>query len=263
MNPQIAKFTLGADPELFLVTQEGKFISSVGKIGGTKDMPQAIGEGCAVQEDNVAVEFNIPPAYSIEEFQTSLAYSLTLLEAKAKDIMLNLSVTASAEFDPDQLNTPQARLFGCEPDFNAWTERQNPRPRAENKQLRSCGGHIHVGTELNGLDVIRAMDLFLGCPSTILDKDVRRRQLYGKAGAFRYKPYGVEYRTLSNFWLQSKDLIKWVYDQTQIALNWVETNTTNKSVSWDADTAGAIQACINYGNKDAYMMLDQRYGFGL
>ena len=44
-------FTLGADPELFLVDTSGKFISSVGKIGGTKDKPQPVGEGCLIQEE--------------------------------------------------------------------------------------------------------------------------------------------------------------------------------------------------------------------
>ena len=107
------------------------------------------------------------------------------------------------------------------------------------------------------------MDLFLGCPSIILDKDNKRRELYGKAGAYRNKPYGVEYRTLSNFWLTSSKLMQWVYKRTAFALNWVADNSKNDAVEWDIYTATAIQECINKGNKDAYMFLDKQYNLGL
>ena len=56
---------LGCDPEILLVNATGKYISSVGLIGGSKDFPRPIdGEGNAVQEDNVSVEFNTPPCKS-------------------------------------------------------------------------------------------------------------------------------------------------------------------------------------------------------
>ena len=45
-----------------------------------------------------------------------------------------------------------------------------------------------------------------------------RKQLYGKAGAYRPKPYGFEYRTLSNFWVFDKKLIEWVWRNTERAL---------------------------------------------
>ncbi len=38
-------------------------------------------------------------------------------------------------------------------------------------------------------------------PAIILDKDKVRTRNYGKPGNFRPKPYGMEYRTLSNFWI--------------------------------------------------------------
>jgi Phage phiEco32-like COOH.NH2 ligase-type 2 len=257
------KFTLGADPELFLINPEGQYISSIGKIGGTKHFPASIGEGCAVQEDNVAVEFNIPPANTYKEFEASLLYSMKRLEARATELKLSLAIHASAEFLPDQLKSKEALEFGCEPDFNAWTMCMNPRPKASDKALRSCGGHVHVGTTLHPIDVIRAFDLFLGVPSTILDKDTRRRELYGKAGAYRPKHYGAEYRSLSNFWLKSTDLMSWVYKQAEYALNWVEENGKKGRVKWDEEVSSAIQAAINLGNKDAYMYLDKRFGYGL
>ena len=51
----------------------------------------------------------------------------------------------------------------------------------------------------------------------LLDDGAKRRELYGKAGAYRVKPYGVEYRVLSNFWLKSPALMQWVYDNTILA----------------------------------------------
>ena len=88
--------------------------------------------------------------------------------------------------------TPEAQMFGCEPDFDAWRECVNEKPCADDKNLRSAGGHIHVGGDLainNPVAVIRAMDLFLGVPSTQLDAGTLRRELYGKAGCFRAKRY--------------------------------------------------------------------------
>ena len=93
--------------------------------------------------------------------------------------------------------TPEAQMFGCEPDFDAWRECVNEKPCADDKNLRSAGGHIHVGSDLaisNPVAVIRAMDLFLGVPSTQLDAGTLRRELYGKAGCFRAKSYGAEYQ---------------------------------------------------------------------
>jgi hypothetical protein len=59
------------------------------------------------------------------------------------------------------------------------------------------------------------MDFYLGLPSLVYDAATRRREMYGKAGAYRPKSYGVEYRTLSNAWLNSAELIRWVYRATQ------------------------------------------------
>ncbi len=67
--------------------------------------------------------------------------------------------------------------------------------------------------------LVKQLDYFLGIPSLLLDKDEERRHLYGKAGAFRPKPYGVEYRVLSNFWLKSPELMRWVYNTTHLAIS--------------------------------------------
>ena len=54
--------------------------------------------------------------------------------------------------------------------------------------------HIHIGYDNNNIDaslrLVKYLDLYLGVPSVLKDKDKRRRSLYGKAGCFRLTSYG-------------------------------------------------------------------------
>jgi hypothetical protein len=217
---------LGCDPEMFLADIRGHLKASCGLIGGTKEAPLPIpilGEGFAVQEDNVAIEFNIPPASTAREFVDSISRTIKVLndgihERHGLHVVNNLS---AASFPPAELEAPAARVFGCDPDFNAWTGQKNPRPRAKDRNLRSCGGHIHIGDYdqmIPGERIIKMMDLCTGVPSVLMDDGVERRKLYGKRGAYRNKPYGVEYRTLSNFWIFKPALIEWAFRQTERAV---------------------------------------------
>ena len=155
-------------------------------------------------------------------------------------------MVASGSFDDDQLNTQAARQFGCDPDYNVYTKRANPHPHTKNKNLRSAGGHVHVGTDKNPWEMGKVLDLMLGVPSVITDPDWQRRSLYGKAGAIRIKPYGLEYRTLSNFWIWNTESIEWVYHQTEEAINYCDEFTAECSEEQSLE----IQACINSNNKE-------------
>jgi hypothetical protein len=250
--------TLGCDPEVLLVTPTGKFISSVGKIGGSKDAPMPIDEdGNAVQEDNVSVEFNTPPCKSAAEFITHINKNKNWIQTRAAEMGLTVAIKPSAVFDDDQLLTPEAQEFGCEPDYNAWAEgKQNPRPSSVNQNLRSCGGHIHIGLNDDDdmLEVVKAMDLFVGCMMMDFDDDTGRRELYGKAGAFRKKAYGVEYRTASNRWIEDDDKIQWVWDQTDKALEFVRSGRT-----FTEEEGQMIQRCINTSDKDLLGILKEKF----
>lgn len=218
---------LGCDPEIFLVDAAGKFKSSIGLIGGSKSMPLElpIGEGYAVQEDNVAVEFNIPPASNAKEFVHHIGTTLKFLTDHVKQQYgFEFSKESATYFPKEELTDPAALMFGCDPDFNAWTMTRNPRPKADNETLRSCGGHVHIGCgrDVDGEKVIRCADLFLGVPSAKMDKGLLRKGLYGKHGAYRIKPYGVEYRVLSNFWIFSEQTIDWVWRNTAKAVEAAE-----------------------------------------
>jgi hypothetical protein len=186
-----------------------------------------LGKGFAVQEDNVAMEFNIPPASGAQEYVSHIQSTLSFLSGVIKERYdLQIVNTSAALWPVSELQNDKALTFGCDPDYNVWTGQKNPRPTAADKTLRSCGGHIHIGLEdvnsVNADALGKSMDLHLGVGSVLMDKGELRKELYGKAGAVRYKPYGIEYRTLSNFWIFDNRLIEWVWRNTERAISAVE-----------------------------------------
>ena len=78
--------------------------------------------------------------------------------------------------------------------------------------------HIHIGYENPNIGfstaLVKYMDMFVGVPSVVYDHDTRRRKYYGNAGSFRLTSYGVEYRVLSGYWLQSADTLSYIHKQT-------------------------------------------------
>ncbi len=261
---------IGSDIEVFLRDKtSGKFVSAIGKIGGSKEYPRPLEkEGCAIQEDNVALEYNVPPVALIGGhtlMAENIAYVLeTVRKVTQVTEDMELVCCSSAVFDESELDNPKAQEFGCEPDYNAWQDgRPNERPEAEEKRLRSCGGHIHVsygghnvGTSLN---MAKIFDLFLGVPSVLIDTDKDRRKLYGKAGAMRFKDWGeeggFEYRTLSNWWTSKPEHIEWIFKQIQAAFDFfnekragVDIHATEiQQAINESDTELAYALCVQFG----------------
>lgn len=243
--------TLGSDGEVFL-SSGGSILSAVGMIGGSKDSPLWISKDIGnLQEDNVLAEFAITPCSTSSEWKQKI---FTLLGEISK--ISDFKIKSSHKFHPEQLEHRQAREFGCNPDFNAWDNGgPNPRPDVPMDGLRTAGGHIHVGVEgmdfHQKLNLVRTMDLMLGLPSILLDPDMDRRRLYGKAGAYRDKEYGIEYRVLSNFWYSDEYLVEWVYQQT--------LNSVLRATAEDV-TDLKIAKAINKGDQDQAMKLIKKYG---
>ena len=241
---------LGHDCEVFLQDDAGNVKSVIGYINASKWDPMQIPDmpkGFTLQEDNVALEYGIPPAASKAEWnQFCVAVMDKSLEYLPK---LTFSKLSAVEFPDSELCHPKAWVFGCEPDFNAWTNDYNSAPDSGIPNLRSAGGHIHIETQADKLSVIKAMDLFLGVPSILMDTGELRKRMYGKAGAHRPKPYGVEYRTLSSFWMFEERLRNWAWDNTELAL-------ANLGV---AETCGElVQQCINGNDKElAQQLVDE------
>ena len=87
------------------------------------------------------------------------------------------------------------------------------------------------------------MDLCVGTYMCIIDppEASRRRELYGKAGAFRPKSYGVEYRTPSNSWLTTPERHQTIYTLTAMAVYLLQNGITlEKMMLNEVDVQKAI-----------------------
>lgn len=233
---KLKHITIGADPEMFLYDRiTDKFKSAIGIIPGHKETPfhpEDLSQGFMLQTDNVLIEFNIPPV-KFEDEHTFIAHLLNMRKyiddyLQKQNTAFVTKCQASANLSEDELTDPQAREFGCDPDYNCYTSRPNRRPVMHDPTLRSAGFHWHVGFDTadvaSCVKLIQYMDTYMGIPSILLDHDTKRRSLYGKAGAFRLQPYGVEWRVLSSYFLNGPDLIALMYRQLERAIKAFEDN---------------------------------------
>lgn len=220
--------TIGADPELWVRDREGNLISAYGMIPGTKECPFEV-EGGAVQVDGMALEFNINPSSTFEEFNGNINSVLSSLKKMIPD-GYEFDFSPVAEFGKEYIEAQpdEAKELGCNPDFSAYTGLPNPKPDT-NYPFRTASGHVHIGWT-NGQDIdvpehieackmaVMQLDNSLGFAAKIWDKDKVRSKMYGNWGAFRPKHYGVEYRTPSNVWVRDEEYRKIVFDISMQAI---------------------------------------------
>ena len=247
---KIKNITLGTDPELFL-QKDNKIISAIGKIGGSKSEPQPISDnGHFIQEDNVAIEYNIPACKTINDWIFHHNFVKDYLEVLASGMGCTLAIQPIATLEDSELDNDMARLAGCTPDFDVWNECINEPVDLSITNKRSAGGHISVGwddfTQDQQLDIIKAMDATLGLESVLLDNDTERKKLYGKAGCFRFTAFGIEYRSLSNFWIKTDESLQWAWNTTMKAIDLVNSGKIEE-VKKHGDR---IVEAINTNNKE-------------
>ena len=215
--------SLGADPEVFIKSKKtGKFVSAHDIIPGSKKDPAKLSPTAFMHPDGMAAEFGIEPTTSMETFTIRVVNAVNDLQKHIDPTKYEVVITPSVEFDEETFYSApiHARELGCDPEYNAWTGDICPKPNPFST-LRTAGGHIHIGwTSVEDpfssshfedcCTVAKELDYILGIRSLSIDNDHRRRTMYGLPGSFRPKPYGLEYRVLSNFWIKNTELAYWV-----------------------------------------------------
>lgn len=119
--------------------------------------------------------------------------------------------------------------------------------------------HIHCGyNEPNvaqSLELLQYFDLYLGIPSVIIDTDMRRRTLYGKAGCFRLTGYGFEYRVLSSAMYATPELSGFVYDQCMKAIEAYNRG----EIEFTEEFKEEIRGTIDSGNSEKAKEIVKQY----
>jgi len=228
------EFTFGTDPEFMLLDENNKHKSAIGVVPGNKEKRHAM-NGHEFFHDNVLAEVAIKPASSKAEAVNNIgdaikcyAYIVDPYKIKAQ---------AAHNYSKSQLDCEEAKEVGCDPDKCAYKMLIMDPSEIIGKflmgsKLRSCGGHVHLGTSVteenevrDGKWLVRMLDLIVGVPSIFLDKDPTsktRKKLYGQPGRYRDTNYGIEYRTPGNFWLASPTLVEIMYDLCACAIKLVD-----------------------------------------
>ena len=235
---------VGSDPEFMLVDDNGRLKSAIPIVKGSKEQKVDLGDGNKLFYDNVLAEVNIRPGNSPDDLVASIGLCLKKLSLAVAPYRPQLQ--ASATYPAAECKHPDALVFGCEPEFDAYKMDMVQAPECKTT-FRSAGGHIHLGysdkvwplmapdEEDGGIQrawgrvwVVRMLDLFLGIPSLWIDQDPAspaRRKLYGNAGTHRPKDdYGVEYRATSNFWLRSPETVRLIYNICDFVVEFVRQN---------------------------------------
>jgi hypothetical protein len=251
-----SNITLGSDPELHLWDrEEGRVVSSLRIIKRDKRRPIKLGNGVRYYADNVLTEFAFPPANSIEGVIGRLGDVLGMVQ---EDIgpRFRLYPKAAIVYAKSELRGKRCWEVGCNPSKDVYLARDNPIiPFTDG--LRTGSFHLHIGhpkAEGNDLrpkvEIIKLLDIFVGCASVIFDKDETaplRRAYYGRAGEFRACPYGAEYRVLGNWALRHPITTKLVWDLVAHAISHYDNGDANPLI--EAVGAERVQAAINNNNK--------------
>jgi hypothetical protein len=239
---QIRFISIGADPEVF-ISLDNKIVPCIGVIGGKKKDPLVITEMMSVLEDNVCLEWNMSPSYSKKEFVNKCAEALSLVKNTVLPDGYEVVIKDFHEFNPEELTYKAAKEFGCEADYNAYTLRINESPDPDTN-FRAAGGHLHFGVEnISSMEIVEAVrlcDAIIGTHCVMNEEKTIRRKIYGGAGSFRVKDYGFEYRTPSNFWIESDDKVAKIYDLAETVFSLL----ANGSFVKECDLS-MIQTCIN------------------
>ena len=108
----------------------------------------------------------------------------------------------SHEFSDEQLVNKKAKEIERQPFFVVGKGMIEPEPYEGNWRIAS--GDIHLSWEYDGSEEVSPELIVKVLDKILLPEDEqysRRAGVYGIAGAYRLKPYGLEYISLTNYWL--------------------------------------------------------------
>lgn len=230
---------LGCDPECFIF-QGGKVI------GAEKVIPESgldsLLKRQAIVLDGVQFEIHTHPRKDCSALGDELAAAFTTLRHHLREMPeVTVSFNSVVKVTRKELKSlsERARQLLCQPSKNFWG--LPPLSVPKNYPKRSAGGHVQLGLYRPIFDqaagdeerarIVPLLDVLLGNTCVMLDRDpeaAERRKVYGRAGEYRLPKHGLEYRTLSNFWLRAYSLTDLVFGLAQMAVSTLATTLSGQ-----------------------------------
>lgn len=240
------KLNLGSDPEFFF-KKKGKIVPSNEVIKEDSEL---------VKRDGFQGELNprVSGCREIAGVQVAIAVCEASRIAKKSGAIVSLQQTVDVDDETWERTPDDAKEFGCNPTKNSYKEVKDL-PNGHDTRLRSAGGHIHMAlqarTKLRHRTLVKVLDIMVGNSWVLIDRDKSnavRRELYGRAGEYRIKKYGLEYRVPSNFWLRDYVLWSGITATCRNAIALVEAGYGRKLISFmDMDK---VREAINTNNQE-------------
>lgn len=256
--------TLGCDPEFFfssrgevigsekILPQTGlKYDPNKDKTGNDGAHTTLPGSESHIIIDGVQAELNPRPNTCRANLGNEIGACFRKLykDLQASGKSVDVDFTPLVKITQKELDSlsEKSKTFGCAPSTNVYKKADEAQIKVDPKKYlkRSAGGHIHLGWHagywgggkdtpkmkdvLSNADVlVPILDLVVANTCVLVDRNPgnkERRVNYGRVGEFRLKEYGMEYRTLSNFWLRSYQLMSLVTGLCRMACQMIEQST--------------------------------------
>lgn len=226
---------LGCDPELFISRETGKVRKRRAIVGSEAIIPPdglEASYGSKIVRDGVQVELHPVQSHCRANLSNSLQYVFRALDNQISKTNKEQDTNLAADFrsvvklskgDLAKLS-PEARILGCTPSKNVYG-RKHIQKDGTRFLSRSAAGHIHFGYEahrdlIDPKRFVHLLDALVGNTMVLVDRDPlapERRKIYGRAGEYRTPEHGLEYRTLSNFWLKNYKLMSLATGMAKLA----------------------------------------------
>lgn len=235
----IHNISFGCDPEFF-------FSANGDIVGAENILPEngvvysnrmaVSGESHAgkIIIDGVQAELNPIPSTCRQLLANDISRCFIELDkiSKSRGVDLDFSQTVEVKKGTFDKLSDKSKKFGCAPSKNAHNKNSSIKINPSVYRKRSAGGHIHLGRtyaedgSFSEPDrVVKMLDILLGNTCVLIDRDkgnIERRKSYGRAGEYRTPPHGLEYRTLSNFWLKNYVLFSFVMGLARMSVSIVK-----------------------------------------
>ena len=223
---------LGGDPELFF-RRDGNIIGSEKVIPEKGLVDNFVSRKPLVVRDGVQLELNPLSSRNIGGLGANISSCFRMLKplllAYPKTHLCFDEVVDVGQTEFDQLS-PETRKLGCLPSKNIYGTKPIDTDGTVYK-TRSAGGHIHFGIESYKTvhknedcerSAVALADIFVSNFGVLVDRNPRaaeRRINYGRAGEYRTPDHGLEYRTLSSFWLKNYTLMNLMFGMAHFSMS--------------------------------------------